>query len=95
MSFEKGEKLDDGHALARLNAVFNGGQVGTGPLSLRSANPHRVETLVIVEMNNCIVGFASLRLVPCVFYDTLHADLTELFICPRSLPLSGYRVCIG
>ena len=72
--------LDDTHELARLNAVFNGVQVGPEQLSSRLANPHRVETPIVAEVDNCIVGFASLRLVLCVFYDTPHAELTELFV---------------
>jgi GNAT superfamily N-acetyltransferase len=72
--------LDDTYELARLNAVFNGVQVGPEQLSSRLANPHCVETPIVAEVGNCIVGFASLCLVPRVFYDTPHAELTELFV---------------
>ena len=54
--------------------------MGREQLSSRLANPHRVETPIVAEVDNCIVGFASLRLVPCLFYDTPHAELTELFV---------------
>ena len=80
MKDEGRSKYDDTHEWARLNAIFNGVQVGLEQLSSRLANPHRVETPIVAEVDNCIVGFASLRLVPCVFYDTPHAELTELFV---------------
>ncbi|HIB91670.1 TPA: N-acetyltransferase, partial [Candidatus Poribacteria bacterium] len=57
-----------------------GVQVGPEQLSSRLANPHCVETPIVAEVDNGIVGFASLRLVSCLFYDTPHAELTELFV---------------
>ena len=71
---------DDSRDLARLNAEFNEVHVLPAQLSSRLANPHRVETPIVAEEDNCIVGFASLCLVPRVFYDTPHAELTELFV---------------
>ena len=71
---------DDNRDLAHLNAEFNEVHVLPAQLSSRLANPHRVETPIVAEVDNCIVGFASLRLVPCLFYDTPHAELTELFV---------------
>ena len=71
---------DDSRDLARLNAEFNEVHVLPAQLSSRLANPHCVETPIVAEVDNCIVGFASLRLVPCLFYDTPHAELTELFV---------------
>ena len=76
--------LDDAHELAHLNTVFNGVQLEPKQLSSRLANPHCVETPIVAEMDNCILGFASLCLVPRVFYDTPHTELTELCAgCPR------------
>ena len=71
---------DDSHDLARLNAEFNEVHVLPAQLSSRLENPHRVETPIVAEVDNGIVGFASLRLVSCLFYDTPHAELTELFV---------------
>ena len=68
--------LEDAHGLARLNAAFNDIHEPAQQLRSRLANPHRVETPIVAEVNECIVGFASLRLVPCVFYETPHAELT-------------------
>ena len=72
--------VDDAHELARLNAVFNDVHETPEQLTSRLVNPHRVETPIVAEMDGRIVGFAGLRLVPCVFYDTAHAELTELFV---------------
>ena len=62
--------LDDAHELAHLNTVFNGVQLEPKQLSSRLANPHCAETPIVAEVGNLIVGFASLCLVPRVFYDT-------------------------
>ena len=72
--------LDDAHELAHLNTIFNGVQLEPKQLSSRLANPHCVETPIVAEVGNLIAGFASLCLVPRVFYDTPHAELTELFV---------------
>ena len=54
--------------------------MGREQLSSRLANSHRIETPIVAEVDNGIVGFASLCLVPRVFYDTPHAELTKLFV---------------
>jgi GNAT superfamily N-acetyltransferase len=71
---------DDVHELARLNAIFNGVHEAPEQMAARLADPHRVETPIIAEMGGRLVGFAGLRLVPCVFYAAPHAELTELFV---------------
>ena len=72
--------LDDIHDLVRLNALFNGVRVKFDHLSTQFDYPHRVETPIVVEVDNRIVGFASLCLVPHIFYDKPHAEPTELFV---------------
>ena len=72
--------LDDIHDLVRLNTLFNGVQVKSDHLSSQLVNPHRIETPIVAEVDNRIVGFASLCLLPRVFYETPHAELTELFV---------------
>ena len=49
-------------------------------MSSRLANPHCVETPIVAKVDNGIVGYASLCLVQREFYDTPHAELTELFV---------------
>ena len=72
--------LDDTHELVRLNTLFNGVQVEPDQLSSRLTNPYCVETPIVAEVDNRIVGFACLCLVQRVFYDMPHAELTELFV---------------
>ena len=72
--------VDDAGELARLNAAFNGSREAPEYLACRLADPRRVETPLVAEMDQRVVGFASLRLVPCVFYAEPRAELTELFV---------------
>jgi len=71
---------EDAEALARLNGLFN--RVFDPPQTLahRLEDPRRVETPILAEINGCVVGFSAVRVVPCVFYGTPHAELTELFV---------------
>jgi len=69
--------LDD---LARLNAIFNDSKETAERIALRLASPARVEIPIIAEIKNQIVGFAGLRIVPYLFYEGVHAELTELFV---------------
>ena len=71
---------DDAADLARLNALFNGVHDTAEELAARLADPRRVETPIVAEASERIVGFAALRLVPCVFYVSSYAELTELFV---------------
>jgi len=72
--------VDDAYELARLNTAFNGGREAPEHLARRLADPRRVETSLVAEIDQRVVGFASLRLVPCVFYAEPRAELTELFV---------------
>lgn len=69
--------LDD---LARLNAIFNDSKETAERIASRLASPARVEIPLIAEIKNQIVGFAGLRIVPYLFYEGVHAELTELFV---------------
>ena len=66
--------------LARLNRLFNGGEDSAGHLSARLADPRRVETPLIAEIEGRVVGFAAVRVVASIFYAAPHAELTELFV---------------
>lgn len=73
---------DDAEALTRLNHDFNGGSSPPQHLAERMRNPQRVETPILAEIDGVAVGFAALRIVPCVFYASPHAELTELYVDP-------------
>ena len=66
--------------LARLNAAFNNVHDSPEAIAARLADPRRVETPILAEVDGQVVGFAALRLVPCVLYAQPHAELTELFV---------------
>jgi GNAT superfamily N-acetyltransferase len=70
----------DASELAWLNAAFNGVQESPERLAARLADPKRVETPIIAEIAGRAVGFACLRLVPSLCYDSTYAELTELFV---------------
>jgi len=74
---------DDTRTLARLNRDFNGGDEPTEHLAQRMRDPQRVETPILAEIDGVAVGFAALRLVPCVFYPDPYAELTELYVDPE------------
>jgi len=66
--------------LARLNSLFNGASDSAVQIAARLANPRRVETPILAEIDRHIIGFASLRIVPCIFFADPYAELTELYI---------------
>ena len=66
--------------LARLNSLFNGASDSAEQIAARLTNPQRVETPILAEIDRHIIGFASLRIVPCIFFADPYAELTELYI---------------
>jgi ribosomal protein S18 acetylase RimI-like enzyme len=75
--------IEDAVTLARLNVLFNDSREGAEQIAQRMIDPHRVETPLLALVNGRAVGFAALRLVPCVFYPEPHAELTELYVEPE------------
>lgn len=71
---------DDLDALARLNERFNDVRTTAAQIAARLADPQCVEIPVVAEVDNQLVGFAGLRVVPLIFYEGTHAELTELFV---------------
>ena len=66
--------------LVRLNTLFNGASDSAEQIAARLRDPRRVETIILAETDDCIVGFAALRIVPCVFFSEPYAELTELYV---------------
>jgi GNAT superfamily N-acetyltransferase len=66
--------------LARLNELFNEVAATPDQLAERLAHPNCAEIPIVVEIDNRVVGFAALRVVPSVFYEEAHAELTEIFV---------------
>ena len=71
---------DDLVALARLNERFNDVKTTAAQIAARLADPQCVEIPIVAEIDNQLVGFAGLRVVPLIFYKGAHAELTELFV---------------
>lgn len=69
--------LDD---LARLNKLFNGVVATPNQLADRLGYPGCVEIPIVAQVNDRIVGFAGLRVVPSVFYEEAQAELTEIYV---------------
>lgn len=72
----------DAHALARMNADFNGSSDPPEAIAERLARFGGVETPIVAEIDGEVAGFACLRVVPCVLYAEPHAELTELYVEP-------------
>jgi GNAT superfamily N-acetyltransferase len=66
--------------LARLNTLFNDSVETAEQLEDRWANPLCPEIPIVAEIGDRIVGFAGLRVVPYLFCEGAHAELTELFV---------------
>lgn len=73
-------QISDAVELARLNRLFNGVDDSGEQIRTRLADPRRVETPLIAEVEGRVVGFAAVRVVPTIFYAAPHAELTELFV---------------
>ncbi len=66
--------------LVRMNELFNGASDSAEQIAARLADPHRVETPILAEIDGRIVGFTALRIVPCIFYAEPYAEVTELYV---------------
>jgi ribosomal protein S18 acetylase RimI-like enzyme len=75
--------VPDALALRRLNVAFNGGDEPPEYIAARLADPRCVEKPILAEIDGQAVGFAALRVAPCVFYPEPHAELTELYVEPE------------
>lgn len=73
----------DAPELARLNTAFNETDTPAELIAARLADPHGVETAVVVEIDGRLVGFAGLRIVASPFYRQPNAELTELYVEPE------------
>ena len=81
--------LADAHILADLNADFNGVQMTLERMADQMLRCYDVERALIARIDGTAVGFACLRLIPWLCYDTLYAELTELFVP------SWHCICAG
>ncbi len=66
--------------LVCLNSLFNGESNSAEQIAARLADPRRVETAILAEIDGRIIGFATLRVVPCIFFAEPYAEVTELYV---------------
>lgn len=72
--------VNDAVELNRLNAAFNEADEPPERMAARLADPRRVETAVVAEIDGKLIGFAGLRVVHSLFYPEPQAELTELYV---------------
>jgi ribosomal protein S18 acetylase RimI-like enzyme len=70
----------DAPALARMNAAFNGVSDPAEQIAARLAACADFETPILAELDGQAIGFACVRVVPCVLYAEPYAELTELYV---------------
>jgi GNAT superfamily N-acetyltransferase len=70
----------DAPALARMNAAFNGVSDPAEQIAMRLAACADFETPILAELDGQAIGFACVRVVPCVLYAEPYAELTELYV---------------
>ena len=70
----------DAADLARLNRLFDQGEIPVGLIAEQLVRCQGVETAYLAEYEEAIVGFACLRLAPTLFSAEPYAELTELFV---------------
>lgn len=70
----------DAEALAELNAAFNDVRMSPQRMAEQLARCADVERALIAFDNGIAIGFACLRVIPWLCYDTPYAELTELFV---------------
>jgi len=73
-------KPSDAAEIAWLNRQFNGEDEPAENYTRRLADPRRVDTPILAEIDGRVIGIANLRLLPAVFYSEPYAELTELFV---------------
>ncbi len=71
---------EDMHGLARLNGIFNEGDETAEAIWSRMQHPACAESPIVAVIDDHVIGFAGLRIVPNIFYVGAHAEITELFV---------------
>jgi ribosomal protein S18 acetylase RimI-like enzyme len=72
--------VDDAQDIAHLNLLFNEATDPAEAIAARMSDPARVETIILAKTTDKTVGFALVRVIPCVLYADPHAELTELYV---------------
>jgi len=74
---------DDAPAIFQLNAAFDDVRATLAHIATHIETNAHFETPFVATINGHIVGFACLRLLPCVCDQTPYAELTELIVDPH------------
>ena len=71
---------EDMYGLARLNNIFNDVDESAEAIWSRIEHPKCAEIPIVAVIDNHVIGFTGLRIVPNIFYPGAHAEITELFV---------------
>src|SRR5664279_3220943 len=85
----------DAADIARLNRLFNGVDEPEENYARRLADPRRVDTPILAEINGRAIGIANLRLLTAVFYSEPYAELTELFVAESARRLGAGEALVS
>lgn len=66
--------------ISRLNELFNDVRISSIEMARRLGEVHAPEIAIIAWCKRGAVAFAGLRIVTSLFYDSPHAEITELFV---------------
>ncbi len=72
--------VGDAEAVARLNRLFNEVDAPAEVYAARLADPRRVDSIILAEVDGQAVGFACLRLLAPLCYAEPYAEITEMFV---------------
>lgn len=72
--------LEDAGELARFNFSLNKVAEALEVIAARLADPRRVDTPILAELDGRAIGIAAVRIVPSVFSTAPRAELTEILV---------------
>lgn len=75
--------VKDATAIAKLNLLFNEVDESAEAIAARMSDPNCVETVILANVDDDVVGFALVCVTPSVLYSTPHAELTELYVMEK------------
>ena len=69
--------------LATLLSLSTGLETSATQVRARLARSRGIEHAIVATLEEQVVGFASLRLAPCLGEDGPYAEVSELFVLPQ------------
>jgi len=88
-------KPSDSPEIARLMHLFNGVDEPADNYARRLADPRRIDTPILAEDGNQVIGIANLRLLPAALTSETYAELTDLFVEERARRLGAGEALVS